>query len=90
MSSPHIRYRRIEEVDAGRAPKHVKLINSPQVFFIVVALESFRRLGREYDRALKKNYAAQQQSIRDSLGKDGEEVALAPFRFDPFPAVPKS
>lgn len=50
------------------------------VFFIVVALESFRRLGREYDRALKKNYAAQQQSIRDSLGKDGEEVALAPFR----------
>lgn len=51
---------------------------SSQVFLIVVALEAFRRLSREYDASIRKAYYASETLAVKALGKD--EV-VRPFRW---------
>ncbi|BGP37810.1 copper transporter complex subunit Ctr4 [Rhodotorula kratochvilovae] len=52
------------------------------VFFLVVALEGVRRLGREYDRSIRAAYYRREALALAALAKNqGKEVAqAAPFR----------
>ncbi|BGP16003.1 hypothetical protein JCM10213_005446 [Rhodosporidiobolus nylandii] len=55
------------------------------IFFIVVALEAVRRLGREYDRAIRRAYYRREEAALEALKKNAPSKAsdvgrAAPFR----------
>ncbi|KAM0792323.1 hypothetical protein ACM66B_005007 [Microbotryomycetes sp. NB124-2] len=50
------------------------------VFFMVVTLEAVRRIGRNYDRAIKRTYYAQEKLVAQQLIDKGEPGIVLPFR----------
>lgn len=50
------------------------------VFFMVVALEGVRRLGRNYDRNIKRAYYAQERLVAAELAGKGQPAVVLPFR----------
>ncbi|ORY59409.1 Ctr copper transporter family-domain-containing protein [Leucosporidium creatinivorum] len=51
------------------------------VFLLVVALEAFRRVGRDYDRTIRRNYYAKEKQVVAALAKNNDSVfEVRPFR----------